>query len=279
MSKFTDLLNASLPSQEVEEKESTTFEDVMNVITESEEEEVEDDDHDEEDDDHEDHEDHEADGHDHDEDAAAAADDAEDDIDEFDPDAMSDEELADMDRQLSADVIDSVSDDGEEEVSLSPEEEMEADDMMSVAATTMLVKDQMNAQERAEFLKDEAQVRCAINEGFLTDADVNELMTECGLVEDGDVALEARYNNKMIIKLDAASKKKQLYALAVNVSAAAHHDPDWIKYKKCIRLKKLLHAKLERKYKSEATKRARVYFKRLNKSGAPSLAQLTHTSH
>ena len=262
MSKFTELLNATLPSQEENVEESTQLEDVMDVITEAG---CCKEDADEDEDEVEDGEEISQD------DAEDAADGAEDEGDEFDPDNMSDEELANMDKELSKDVIDSIADDGEEEVSLSPEEEMEADDMMSVAATTMLVKDQLNAQERAEFLKDEAQVKCAINEGFLTDADVNELMQE--FAED-DVALEAKYNNKMIIKLDAASKKKQLYALAVNVSAAAHHDPDWIKYKKCIKLKKLLHAKLERKYKSEATKRARVYFKRLNKSGAPTLSNL-----
>ena len=261
MSKFTELLNATLPSQEENVEESTQLDDVMDVITEAGccKEDADEDENEGEEEISQD-------------DAEDAADGAEDEGDEFDPDNMSDEELADMDKELSKDVIDSIADDGEEEVSLSPEEEMEADDMMSVAATTMLVKDQLNAQERAEFLKDEAQVKCAINEGFLTDADVNELMQE--FAEDDEVALEARYNNKMIIKLDAASKKKQLYALAVNVSAAAHHDPDWIKYKKCIKLKKLLHAKLERKYKSEATKRARVYFKRLNKSGAPALASL-----
>lgn len=280
MSKFSELLEATLPSQEdnVENEvvtEATDFEDAMSIVEEAcnesddedeeKEVEVEDEVEKKEDDDEED-------------DAASAADDVDGgDDEEFNPDELSDEELENMDRELSADVIDSVSDDGEEEVSLSPEEEMEADDMMSVAATTMLVKDQLNAQERAEFLKDENQVKCAINEGFLTDADVNEMMIEAGLIdsESGEVLTEAKYNNRMIIKLDAASKKKQLYALAVNVSAAAHHDPDWIKYKKCIRLKKLLHAKLERKYKSEATKRARIYFKRINKSGAPTIAALS----
>lgn len=273
MSKFSELLEATLPSQEenvVTETENNDFEDAMSILEEvckesddeEEEKEVEDE---EEVKDEEEKEDK---GDDEEDDAASAADGAEDDVDDFDPDNLSDEELENMDRELSADVIDSVADDGEGEVELSPEEEMEADDMMSVAATTMLVKDQLNAQERAEFLKDEAQVKCAINEGFLTDADVNEMMIEAGLVT------EAKYNNRMIIKLDAASKKKQLYALAVNVSAAAHHDPDWIKYKKCIKLKKLLHAKLERKYKSEAAKRARVYFKRINKSGAPTISGL-----
>lgn len=268
MSKFSEILEATLPSQEdnvVTETENADFDEVMNFL-----EEVckESDDPDDDDDEETGEEEEKEDEVDSEDDAASAADGTEDDADEFDPDELSDEELENMDKELSADVIDSVSDDGEGEVELSPEEEMEADDMMSVAATTMLVKDQLNAQERAEFLKDEAQVRCAINEGFLTDADVNEMMIEAGLVT------EAKYNNRMIIKLDAASKKKQLYALAVNVSAAAHHDPDWIKYKKCIKLKKLLHAKLERKYKSEAAKRARVYFKRLNKSGSPTVAAL-----
>jgi hypothetical protein len=265
MSKFTELLNASLPSQEVEEKETSTLDDVMNVITESE------DEHDE--DEHEEEE-HDDEGEESEDDAADAVAGADDDTEDFDPDEMSDEELADMDKQLSAEVIDAVSDDGEEEVSLSPEEEMEADDMMSVAATTMLVKDQLNAQERAEFLKDEAQVKCAINEGFLTDADVNELMQEFAETEEGEVALEARYNNKMIIKLDAASKKKQLYALAVNVSAAAHNDPDYRKYKKVLKLKKILKTKLERKYRTEANKRMRVYYKRLTRSASPTLNKI-----
>ena len=271
MRKFSDILEATLPSQEenvVTETENEDFDEVMNFLEEVCKESDDDDEEKEVEDEDGEGKEEEGEEGDSEDDAASAADGAEDGADEFDPDELSDEELENMDRELSADVIDSVADDGEGEVELTPEEEMEADDMMSVAATTMLVKDQLNAQERAEFLKDEAQVKCAINEGFLTDADVNEMMIEAGLVT------EAKYNNRMIIKLDAASKKKQLYALAVNVSAAAHHDPDWIKYKKCIKLKKLLHAKLERKYKSEAAKRARVYFKRINKSGSPTVAAL-----
>lgn len=266
MSRFTDILNATLPSQQEEVKESSdaTLEDVMNIITEAED--VNDDEEEPKDTDVEDQEDTGS----EDDDANDAADGEDDEDGEFDIDDLTDDELEAMDKQLSSDVADAVAadDEGEdEEVKLSPEEEMEADDMMAVAATTMLVKDEMNAQERAEFLKDEAQVKCAVNEGFLTDADVNELMTEAELVEE-------KYNNKMIIKLNAEAKKRQLYALAVNVSAAAHHDPDWVKYKKCIKLKKLIHKKLERKYAGEAKKRARVYFARLQKSGAPALAKI-----
>ena len=107
-----------------------------------------------------------------------------------------------------------------------------------------------------------------INEGFLRESDVNILMANAGLVE------EKNYNKPMIIRLDAATKKKQLYALAVNVSAAAHNDPDYRKYKKVLKLRKILKTKLERKYRTEANKRMRVYYKRLTRSASPTLNKI-----
>ena len=189
---------------------------------------------------------------------------ADDEEEEFDIDDLSDDELAALDAELSGEEIKAVAADGEDvpEETLTPEEEIKADDMMKVAATTMLVNDELNAEERASFLQDEAEVNTAINEGFLSEAVVNQMMVNDELVT------EAKYGNKMIIKLDAASKKKQLYALAVNVSAAAHNDKDYIKYKKLMKMKKILRARMNQKYKAEATKRMRVYFARLNKSGS-----------
>lgn len=194
--------------------------------------------------------------------------------DDFDPDDLSDEELAALDRELTDGELDDVADTGSEaEVTLSPEEEIDADDMMNLAATTMLVKDELSVEERVAFLKNTEEINMVINEGFLTDADVTEMAMELDMLKD-DVVTEAKYNNRMIIKLDAASKKKQLYALAVNVSAAAHNDPDYKKLKKVMKLRKILRAKLDRKYHSEASKRARVYFMRLKKSNSPTLAKI-----
>lgn len=185
--------------------------------------------------------------------------------DDFNPDDMSDEELAALDAELSDDAIDSVVD-SEDEVDLSPEEEIEADDMMSLAATTFLVNDELNAQERAEFVQTQGEI--AVNEGFMSETDVNEIALESGLVQ------EANYNKKMIIRLDAESKKKQLYALAINVSAAAHGDPDYIKLKKVMKMRKILRAKLERKYHGEATKRMKIYFNRLRRSKSGVLSKI-----
>jgi hypothetical protein len=70
----------------------------------------------------------------------------------------------------------------------------------------------------------------------------------------------------MIIRLDKEAKQKQLFALAVNVSAAAHNDPDYRKLRKIMHARKILRARLEKKYRSEATKRMKIYFNRLKNS-------------
>lgn len=188
--------------------------------------------------------------------------------DDFDPDDLSEDELAALDAELFNDDKFAGLLGDEDEVDLSPDEEVKADDMMSVAATTMLVNDELNAQEKADFVQNEAPI--AVREGFMTPTDVNEMATSCNL----EVAQEAAYTNKMIIRLDAASKKKQLYALAVNVSAAAHHDPDYIKLRKVMKMRKILRKKLEKKYTGEAMKRMKIYFARLKKSKSKKLSSV-----
>ena len=193
-----------------------------------------------------------------------ALDDDEDDDDDIDFDDLSDDELAALGKELGGDVLgDLDSDDSGEKVDLTPDEEMHADDMMSVAATSMLVNDELNAEERAEFAKEEGAI--AVNEGFMTESDVNQIAYEAGLVQ------EAKYNNKMIIKLDAASKKKQLYQLAVLICGQAHQDPDYIRYKKVMKMKKILRHKMEQKYHAEAVKRMKIYYARLRNSKSPKL--------
>ena len=183
--------------------------------------------------------------------------------DDLNPDDLDDDELQKLDAELSGG-----SSNSDDEEKLTPEEEIQADDMMAVAATTFLVNDKLSGDEKKEFCSSESETAAAVREGFMTEADINELAAECGLMT------EARYTNKMIIRLDAESKKKQLYALAVNVSAAAHNDPDYIKLKKVMKMRKILRAKLERKYHSEATKRMKVYYNRLRNSKSNTLRKI-----
>ena len=200
--------------------------------------------------------------------------DLDDDLDDIDLDDLSDEDLAALDDEdISDDDIDNIVGGDEEEIHLSPEEEIKADDMMSVAATTALVKDELNTEEKVEFIKNESGI--AVSEGFMTATDVNEMSVELGLIkESDDMVTEAKYGNRMIIKLNKDAKQKQLYALAVNVSAAAHGDPDYVKYKKVMKMRRILRARMAKKYHGEAMRRMKVYFKRLQSSKSGILAKI-----
>ena len=199
-------------------------------------------------------------------DITMSVDDLEDDDDIED---MSDSELAALDAELSDSQVDAIADDGESEVNLSSDEEQEADDMMAVAATTALINDEMNNEEKTKFIESTEFVAAAVNEGLLLESDVNELATTLGLVTEAN-----NYNKKMIIRLDREAKKKQLFAIAVNVSAAAHHDADYVKLKKVNRMRKILRRKLIKKYHAEATRRMKIYFKKLTTSRATPLQKI-----
>jgi hypothetical protein len=199
-----------------------------------------------------------------------------DDVDDVDDsiedvfDGMDDNDLNELDSELRQTAVSSVMGGGSEEERLSPEEEIEADDMMQVAATTLLVNDKLNDEEKKEFIESASEVNAAINEGFMTPADVDMMAESLGLVE------EKSYNKPMLIRLDAESKKKQLYALAVNVSACAHKDPDYVKLKKVMKMRKILRAKLDRKYHAEAMKRMKIYYARLRRSKSTTLNKVAN---
>jgi hypothetical protein len=193
-----------------------------------------------------------------------------DDISDFDADDLSDEELAELDKDLGGEALDTVAgvDDTDEE-HLSPDEEIEADDMMSVAATSMLVNDELNTEEKTSFVSNESEVTTVINEGFMTESDINSIANDCNLIQEAN-----NYNQKMIIRLNAEAKKKQLYAVAVNVSAAAHNDPDYRKLRKVMHARKILRERLAKKYHVEAMKRMKIYFKRLRSSRSSVLKKI-----
>lgn len=199
-----------------------------------------------------------------------------DDLDDGDDDPFDfDDDVEDMSPAALAGTATAIDDDTinrvvgpENPQELSPEEEMQADDMMSVAATSVVVNNELNSDEKKDFIESEREIQIAMNEGFLMESDVQEI------AESADLVMENSYNKKMIVRLDKNAKLKQLYAIGINVSAAAHHDPDYYKLKKINRMRKLIKARLRKKYHSEALKRMKIYFKRLTGSKSKTLSKI-----
>ena len=158
--------------------------------------------------------------------------DDDDDEDEFDLEELSDAELAALDDDLGGDTIYIIANaDDAEKVELDPNEEREADDMMGVAATAVLINDEMSSDEKKELAESTRDVQIAINEGLLLESDIDTMLESVSMDE---IFTEGRYDKKMLIRLDKNAKMKQLFSLGVNVSASAHRDPDYIKYKNCL---------------------------------------------
>ena len=192
------------------------------------------------------------------------------DLEDLDLSGLTDEELDQMEEELRDSDLDDVIGDDDEPVVLTAEEEREADDLMSLAGTTELLKSELNAEERASFLESATETQIAVFEGFLLESDVVPATDDV----DDEVMTEAKLYNKTTIRFSREDRKAQLYAVALNVSARAHNDPDFIKLQKVQKIRRVLKRKIRRKYHAEAMRRMKVYFNRLRSSKSTVLSAL-----
>ena len=172
---------------------------------------------------------------------------------------MSDDEIDDLANSLLSSEIDDLSGD-DDPVDLTPDEERDADDMMAVAATMGVIQNELNAQEKATLIESAADLRIAVDEGFLMESDLRLLE------ESVEPVMEAAFAPKTKVKFSLKDREKQLYAIAINSCARSHNDPDYYGLQKLNRLRRIKRAKLEKKYHAEAVQRMKVYIKRLKSS-------------
>jgi hypothetical protein len=201
------------------------------------------------------------------------------DIDDIDVSDLSDEDLDRLEDALknsdvedvTINVVDDDDDDEDDtEVKLTPAEDKEADDMMSLAATTQLVQSELNDDEQKKFYESSIDAPVAVYEGFLLESDVEAYLNS----EDDMFTESKRFYNKNVVRFTKQARMHQLYAIAVNVSARAHNDTMYNAYKKILRKRRILRAKLDKKYHNEAVKRMKVYIKRLSSSKSPVLNKI-----
>ena len=179
------------------------------------------------------------------------------DLEDIDLSELSDEELAQLEEDISdSDIDDAVGD--EPEITLTPEEEKEADDLMGVAATTELIKSELSAEEQCKFYES-VDAKIAVFENLLLESDL--------YTTDSDVVTEG---TRRIFQKTRVQFSK-IFAVAVNVSAKAHNDPLYTKYQKILRIRRITRAKLRKKYRGEAIRRMKIYYQRLKNSKSPVL--------
>ena len=184
---------------------------------------------------------------------------------------MSDDDLNDMASSLKEPMVP----DGPE-VSLTPDEEMHADDLMQVAGAAALSRGEMNAEERTALVESVSDLRIGMTEGFLNDSlimDLKESVSDVTM-DDDNAFTEAKIYNKTTVRMSKKARLNQLFEIAVITCARAHNDPSYAKYKKACKIKKFYRAQMRQRYRSEAMKRMKILFARLKQSKSPIIKSL-----
>lgn len=174
--------------------------------------------------------------------------DYEDDDDELDD--IGDEDLTD------------ISMDDEEPEPLTGEDDKKADDLMAIASTPLLLRDELTAEESAQFYESE-EGQIAIAEGLLLESDMDDLF------EEGVFA-----NPNKPFKMTKKARFNQLYELSVQIEARMRQDPMYAKLQKAYAIERICKKQLRAKYHPYALKRAKIYLKRLMKSKSGVLAKI-----
>lgn len=187
-------------------------------------------------------------------------------------DDITDEELA----ELSDEDLEGISEDelaaldGDDEEELTDDEADIADETMALAATPIILKDELTSETAFESFGNE--FTDMVNEGFLFESDADDFF-----VPESEIFTEKRvFAAKTKVMLDEKDRRKQLFEVGVQASARAHNDPIYWKLQKVYKLERLYKAKLRQKYRGESLRRVKAYIKKLRSSKSKILSSLAN---
>ena len=153
-----------------------------------------------------------------------------------------------------------------ESFELTPEEEAEADSIINIAATPVILKEVLT-QESVDSFIESTEFDIAVEEGFALEGTKDNF----GSVT-GELFTEAKFYNKNQVRFTKEARTNQLFEICVQAIARAKNDPVYFKLAKVQTLRRKLKAVLRQRYKAPAMKKAKEYIVRLRRSKAPTIA-------
>ena len=154
-----------------------------------------------------------------------------------------------------------------ESFELSPEEDAEADAMIDVAATPIVLKE-LIASESVKNFCNSAEFDIAVQEGVATEG-----MKNAFDITMDDFFTEAQFYNKNMVRFTKQARTNQLFEICVQACARAKGDPIYAKLEKVQKLRRTYKAILRQRYRGPAMAKAKAYIQRLKSSKAPTLAK------
>lgn len=151
---------------------------------------------------------------------------------------------------------------------LTPEEEAEADSIINIAATPVMLKEVLT-QEAVNAFSESEEFDIAVEEGFALEG-----MRETFSYTTKDLFMEAKFYSKNVMHLTKDAKTNQLFEICVQAIARAKNDPVYFKLSKVQELRRKLKATLRQRYKAPAMKKAKEYIIRMKRSKAPTISNV-----
>lgn len=181
---------------------------------------------------------------------------------------VDDIEDMEIDAEEKDPVMDEIVDDFEkpESLELTPEEEADADSMINIAATPILLKEVLSQEAVDDFLES-AEFDIAVEEGFALEGTKDNFESFTG-----ELFTEAKFYNKNQVRFTKEARTNQLFEICIQAIARAKNDPVYFKLAKVQTLRRKLKAVLRQRYKAPAMKKAKEYIVRMRRSKAPTLA-------
>lgn len=192
-----------------------------------------------------------------------------DDLSGLDPYDGDDDEDIDVDVPVE---IESVLGDPTPAEPLDSEDDAEADRIMALSATPIVVNDTMTEEEAADFIES-GDADIAVSEGMIMQEDVAEIASS--LMEDTNVYTESVFAAPgKKFKMTKQARLKQLFELSVQIEARQHNDPYYPKMQKAYKTERVIKQYWRKKYGALAMRRAKKYLKNLASSKSNALKNL-----
>ena len=152
---------------------------------------------------------------------------------------------------------------------LEGEADQDADNMMAIIATPMIINDAMTVQEAADFLES-GDAEIAVSEDLLLESAMDEMI---GDIFGGDQAYTESVfaSPNKPFKMTKKARFNQLYELSLQIEARAHHDPFVPRIEKAYKIEREIKAGWRQRYGTLAKKRAMKYLKRIMRSNSSGL--------
>ena len=152
---------------------------------------------------------------------------------------------------------------------LEGEADQDADNMMAIIATPMIINDAMTVQEAADFLES-GDAEIAVSEDLLLESAMDAMI---GDIFGGDQAYTESVfaSPNKPFKMTKKARFNQLYELSLQIEARAHHDPFVPRIEKAYKIEREIKAGWRQRYGALAKKRAMKYLKRIMRSNSSGL--------